>query len=234
MGSFFDNFSFIENNNSVHFLNCRKSVRNHNGSFSFHQFIGAMGVLALILIPFGVHVPDATGWFWIVVSGMTFIVSLWVFFAALRAGEASRVVPIIGSLIPILTLAGTTLFLGERLTQSQLLAFGLLIVATVILSGGAAHSRLTRKTVGLAIFAAAVFAFSSVAGKIAYESDGFLTTFAISRIAGALAAVLILCIDRGAARELKASLFGGRRTGRIGTHTAVVLVFVRSEEHTSQ
>lgn len=192
---------------------------------TYAGIIGSIGVLAFILIPFGVHVPDATGWFWIVISGMTFTFSLWVFFAALRAGEASRVVPIIGSLIPILTLAGTALFLGERLTSSQLLGFGLLIVATVILSGGAAHSRLNRKTVGLAVVAAAVFAFSSVTGKVAYESDGFLTTFTISRIAGALAAIIILCIDREAARELKTSLFGGKRAGTTGTHTAVVLVF---------
>lgn len=192
---------------------------------TYAGIIGAMGVLAVVLIPFGVHVPNALGWFWMIASGMTFAFSLWVFFAALRAGEASRVVPIIGSLIPILTLAGTAMFLGERLSSSQMLGFGLLIIATIILSGGASHSRLNRRTVGLAVLAAAIFAFSSVTAKAAYESDGFLTTFAISRLAGALAAVIILCVDRAAARELKKSLFGGRRAGQTGTHTAVVLVF---------
>ncbi|HWQ99556.1 MAG TPA: EamA family transporter [Candidatus Methylomirabilis sp.] len=174
---------------------------------TYAGIIGLLGVLTVILLPFGVRMPTLAGLPWIVISGATFILSLWAFFAALAKGEASRVIPIIGSLIPILTLAGTFMFLGERLTQPQFVGFGLLILATVILSGGSVKSRLTMPTIRMSVLAAVLFAVSSVTVKIAYISDGFLTTFAVSRFFGVAAALVILSIDREAIKEVRHALF---------------------------
>jgi drug/metabolite transporter (DMT)-like permease len=163
--------------------------------------IGIMSGIALALFPFGVHWPDLAGWFWIGISGATFVLSLWAFFAALAAGETSRVVPVIGSLIPILTLGGTTVLLHERLALTQLGGFGLLIIATIILAGGPAHSRLKVNAIVLAVVAALLFAVSSVTGKVAYEGYGFMTTFVWSRVWGIIAAVAILIHDPEAGTE---------------------------------
>ena len=172
---------------------------------TYAGLIGLLGTLALILLPFGIHNPSAIGWLWAIVSGMTFIFSLWLFFLALSSGEASRVVPVIGSLIPILTLVGTATFLGERLTMWQMGGFALLIIATIILSGGQVKSRLSRRTLWIALAAAATFAFSSVTAKVAYDLEGFLTTFTISRLAGVIAAVMLLTLDSRALHELFAA-----------------------------
>lgn len=200
------------------------------GSFSrpatYAGIIGSIGVFALALIPFGVTMPDAAGWFWMIVSGAMFTVSLWLFFTALSAGEASRVVPVIGSLIPILTLAGTSVFLGERLTTEQMYGFVFLVAATIILSGGRAKSRLTSTTVLIAVLAAATFAFSSVTGKVAYDGYGFLTTFTVSRLAGVAAAITLLLLDRKAAEEVKTILFGGKKKQPRSVKNAAVLVLV--------
>ena len=174
---------------------------------TYAVIIGLMGALAAAVLPFGVRVPAAPGLFWIVVSGSTFILSLWVFFAALARGEASRVVPIIGSLIPILTLIGTSIFLGERLNQSQFIGFGLLVAATVMLSGGSAKSRLTVQTIWISILAAVIFAASSVTAKLAYMHEGFITTFAISRFSGVIAALFILALDGGSFKEVSRIFF---------------------------
>jgi drug/metabolite transporter (DMT)-like permease len=173
---------------------------------TYASIIGILGGLAVILIPFGVHAPSTTGLFWMVISGIAFILSLWVFFMALAAGEASRVVPIIGSLIPILTLAGTSVFLNERLSMTQGIGFILLVVATVILSGGATKSRLTSKTIYISIAAAVLFAVMSITSKIAYDSEGFMTTFVISRLVGTLTAVCIIATASAARKEVLASL----------------------------
>lgn len=189
---------------------------------TYAGIIGLIGIIALGLIPFGVTAPDAVGWFWMIVSGAAFTFSLWAFFTALSEGEASRVVPVIGSLIPILTLIATVAFLGERLRSDQFLGFVFLVIATIILSGGAAKSRLRARTVGIAVLAAATFAFSSVTAKIAYDGYGFLTTFTISRLAGVAAAMLILNIDTRALAEVRQVFFGGRRTGT-GRAAAMVI-----------
>lgn len=194
---------------------------------TYAGIIGLLGALAIVLLPFGVHAPTPQGFLWISVSGATFILSLWAFFAALARGEASRVVPIIGSLIPILTLAGTSVFLGERLNQAQFIGFGFLILATVILSGGATKSRLTMSTIRMSVLAAVLFAISSVTVKVAYTSDGFLTTFAISRLFGAAAALAILWLDAGALKEVRHAFFPERvkkTPRRAHGYGAVILV----------
>jgi drug/metabolite transporter (DMT)-like permease len=180
---------------------------------TYASLIGLLSGLAIILVPFGVHAPTANGLLWMSISGFGLVLALWVFFMALAAGETSRVVPIIGSLIPILTLAGTSVFLGERLSIDQAFGFALLVIATVILSGGSAKSRLTPKTIGIAIAAAVLFAVMSVTSKVAYDSDGFLTTFVISRLIGMLTAIFILAAASGARTEVLTSL------GLAGTQT---------------
>jgi drug/metabolite transporter (DMT)-like permease len=181
---------------------------------TYASIIGILSGLAVILIPFGFHTPTNTGFIWMIVSGVTLILALWVFFMALAAGEASRVVPIIGSLIPILTLAGTSVFLAERLTLTQAFGFALLVIATVILSGGSAKSRLTTRTIGISVAAALLFAVMSVTSKIAYDSDGFLTTFVVSRLAGTIAAICILFTASGARTEVFSALGIVKHTSR--------------------
>ena len=174
---------------------------------TYASTVGFLGMLALILIPFGVSIPSAFGWIWSIISGITFVLALLTFFSALSRGEATRIVPIIGSLIPILTLVGTTLFLGERLAGLQYLGFGLLILATIILAGGSSTERVSGKTILIAISAALLFAISSVTIKLGYDADGFMTTFTVSRIFGALTAVFLLFFDRRAFTEAKEALF---------------------------
>ncbi len=177
---------------------------------TYAALIGMLSIVAVVLIPFGVHLPSLNHGLVMAVSGATFVVSLWAFFKALGEGEASRVVPIIGSLIPIATLIGTTLFLGEVLTRNQGIGFALLLVATIVLSGGGGKGRLKPATVGMAVLAAILFAISSITIKAAYETDGFLTTFTVSRLCAAVMGAGLLAIDRKALVELKSS-FGGKK-----------------------
>lgn len=173
---------------------------------TYAGIVGVMGALAVVLFPFGVVMPDAAGWAWMILSGASFVVSLLLFFGALAAGETSRVVPIVGSLIPVLTLAGTSVLFGEHLTTNQLIGFALLVVSTLILAGGPAHSRLTRKAIILAATSATLFAVSSISAKAAYDGFGFITSFTWSRLAGAVAAVIILIIDPKAETEFQDAL----------------------------
>jgi drug/metabolite transporter (DMT)-like permease len=186
--------------------------------------IGSLSIVVVALFPFGVTMPTFTGMIWMACSGIAFSISLWLFFFALSKGEASRVVPVVGSLIPLFTLAGTAAFLNERLSLTQFVGFAFLLVATIILSGGG-KAPLSSTTIRMAVCAAMLFAAASVFGKLAYDAFGFLTTFTWSRLWGVAAALAILATDRVAVAEVHAALgFSERTTSRKQPASAFALV----------
>lgn len=165
-------------------------------SATYAGLVGLLSALAILLVPWMSGWPEGGDLLLGITSGITFMIALWTFFAALSRGEASRVVPIISALIPIVTLGGTSLFLGERLSNTQLIGFLLLIVATVLLASGKTQNRLTKAAIGFAVLSALMFAISSVTGKAVYDHAGFLAGFVTSRLTAALTALLLaLLID---------------------------------------
>ncbi len=172
-------------------------------SATYAGVVGLMSGTVAVLIPFVKVWPSGGIWIVALVSGATFILALWAFFAALSKGETSRVVPIVGSLIPIFTLAGTFTFLGERLTDVNFVGFGCLIVATVLLSSGRGKGRPDKATIWLAVTAAALFAIASVTVKATYDASEFLGGLVVTRLTAALMALIILVwFDRRAGREV--------------------------------
>lgn len=172
--------------------------------------VGLLSIIVIVLIPFGVHLPQASSWPWLLLAGITFVTALWAFFSALAMGEASRIVPIIGSLIPVLTLVGTSWLLGERLGQNQLIGFGILIIATAVLAGGSGKNRISTQAIWMSVLAALLFAASSVTIKISYETEGFINGFFFSRIFGIVTACTLLLIDQKALKEAREAFFPSR------------------------
>ena len=190
-------------------------------------YAGMVGVLSFVVI---VAIPWVTAWpqgmmiLLAVVSGATFVFALHAFFSALARAEASRVVPIVGSLIPILTLAGTSAFLGERLPLGQYAGFALLVAATAILSSSGGRAKPSTTTIALAVGAALLFAVSSVAGKAVYDSAGFLSGFISTRIAAAATAlVLITLIDPAAGEEVWSMVRPKTASSRKNSSSAALL-----------
>lgn len=189
----------------------RKAFRR---SATYAGLVGIMSGLLLVAIPFVREWPTGAAWTASVVSGALFIVALWAFFSALSRAEATRIVPIVGSLIPILTLVGTFTFLGERLMDRTFVGFGLLILATILLTTGG-RGKPSHDAVWLAITSAFLFAISSVTAKFAYDATGFLGTFTVTRLTAALTGLVLLTfLDRTAGREAL-SIFLPAQTKRV-------------------
>ena len=198
-------------------------------SATYAGVVGILSTLVLAAIPFVGVWPE--GMFWLIsfASGAIFILALWAFFAALARAEASRIVPIVGSLIPILTLVGAFTFLGERLSDRTFIGFGLLILATVVLSDGG-KGKPTKEAVWLAVTSAFLFAIASVMAKAAYDASGFLGPFVTSRLAAAaMAFILLAFIDRKAGTEALTIIQPSRRVsskhkqpGRLAAILAII------------
>ncbi|MBU2613590.1 EamA family transporter [Patescibacteria group bacterium] len=196
-------------------------------SATYAGMVGILSSLVLVAIPWVPSWPAGLMLLVAIVSGATFIFALHTFFAALARGEASRVVPIVGSLIPILTLVGTATFLGERLALRHLIGFALLIVATIILSSSGGRGKPTRDAVLFGVLSAFLFALATVTGKAVYDTAGFLSGFITTRIAAAATAIiLITLVDPIAGREVWSMIRpkdakARKRTGRAAMFAVV-------------
>lgn len=205
-------------------------------SATYAGLVGLLSILALVLAPWVADWPHGRTLTLTLVSGIAFTTALWTFFAALSRGEASRVVPVISAFIPMLTLAGTTAFLHERLSGGELLGFFLLIAATIILSSGKAKERLTKEALILSAVSASLFALMSVTIKAIYDDVGFLSGFVSTRVVAAITALIIVVIIDPKAGEEILKIFGLNKAPikkssskdgiRVSPKTAAILALV--------
>jgi len=166
--------------------------------FVYAFFIGVMGGVAVLLIPFGFTVPDWPAVALALSGGATFVLALIFFFAALKQNEASRVVPLSGGLVPGFTIIFAYFLLGERLALQQLIAFAALVVGGILITieTNQQPKKQASSNRGYlwALVSAIIFALSSVIMKIVFNEQAFISGFVWSRIGGFLAALLILLI----------------------------------------
>jgi len=161
--------------------------------FVYAFFIGALGILALVLIPFGVVIPSSAEIIHALVAGATFIIALVFFFAGLKENEASRVVPLTGGFVPAFTFILAYFFLGERLGQTEILAFAALVSGGVLIT--LEHKgKGSARGYAYAVIAAFVFAVSFVITKQVYLEQSFISGFVWSRLGGFLMALSFLLI----------------------------------------
>jgi len=161
--------------------------------FVYAFFIGALGIMGLMLIPFGFSVPSCIVIARAVVAGSTYIIALVFFFAALKENEASRVVPLTGGFVPAFTFVLAYLFLSERLGYSEILAFLFLVFGGVFITVEK-KGRGSKKGYIYAIIAGFVFAVSYVITKQVFIEQNFVSGFIWSRIGGFLMALSFLLI----------------------------------------
>ncbi len=168
-------------------------------TFSYVAAIGLLGAVVILLIPFvAFEYPGIWLLFVNLITGVFFIAALLYFFQSLQRNEASRIVPLIGSTIPVITFILSFLFLGERLDSFELLAFLVLIVGTFILTKEEkSHVQKKKFTIqGLwgAFLAAFFFALSFVLNKYIFDTQPFWSGFIWIRI-GSLLTIFALLLS---------------------------------------
>ncbi|MFC1598076.1 hypothetical protein ACFL2M_00905 [Patescibacteria group bacterium] len=175
-----------------------KSIQN---PFAFTFYIGILGLLAVLLIPFGFEVPSAGMIGLNLAAGALFIVALLFFFLALKGQETSRIVPFIGGGVPLFTWVFELLFLDTQLSGRQLIAFAVLVVGTVVIAieVGDKKSKPTKvaqkeriRDWSYALAAAFFFAIAFGLTKIAFDNQPFFSAFIWMRFGSFLFPLLFL------------------------------------------
>lgn len=171
----------------------------HPVVYSF--YIGVLGFVILVLIPFSFSFPSFNQIILILIAGAAQVAG-WVFmYKALNKGEVSRVIPFIGGFIAIFTLILSTFLINERLTAEQLVAFVFLVLGGLILSvrkRGVLEKSFKgiivrqKGVFGLAFLAALLFAIFWVITKYIFLDTTFITGLIWMRTGAALVALTLL------------------------------------------
>jgi drug/metabolite transporter (DMT)-like permease len=184
-------------------------------------YVGVLSIFTFLIIPFGsFQWPGALNFFLDVGAGFLMFVYLLAFYCALDKNEASRAVPLIGGLMPVLVLSAAYLFLAERLNFFQFLACALLIMGGVLISFKKTKSGFKEdlNEVKYIFLAIGLGAFYWILMKYLFSGQGFVTGFAWTRLGLVLAAFCALLIP-----SWRQAIAGSRKQMAFGL--GFVLVF---------
>ncbi|MFH1129272.1 MAG: EamA family transporter [Patescibacteria group bacterium] len=160
-------------------------------TYSF--YVGVMGIVILVLIPFGFIMPNRTEIFWSLVAGISQIAAFIFFYKALNSGEGevSRIVPYVGAITSVFVLFFSSLIIKEFLTNQQIIAFVLLVLGSLVISFKK-NKVFGNKIWWMASFAALFFALFWVTTKYLFLGTNFISGLIWVRVGVAIIALTLL------------------------------------------
>jgi drug/metabolite transporter (DMT)-like permease len=192
-----------------------------HSSITYAFYVGIWSIFNIFLLAFDPWIPTRPELLLDLSAGVLFLFTLVFWYKALHQSEATRVVPIVGALVPIFSFWLSYLFLGESLEEKQMLAFFILIIGGVLISikrtrfyktkeifnrvrsvsgkifgDVRAESRPTRRLVVNSIVSALFFALYYVLIKYVYTNQPFIGGFVWSRMGSFLGVLFILLIPK--------------------------------------
>lgn len=165
-------------------------------------YLGILGVFYLALIPFGFSLPPLSQFPLPLFTGCLLIFGLYVFYKGIKDFEVSRIVPAVGSMIPVFILFLNFLFTGKTPAVVQFLALLFLILGMVL---SAAEKRIYLSSFKISLVSALLLAIVSFLTKLTYINLSFFSGFILMRIGGIIGGLFFLFF-REAREEIKAGL----------------------------
>ncbi|MGE5486212.1 MAG: EamA family transporter [bacterium] len=160
---------------------------------SYVFWLGSLSVFGLVLIPFGYESP---GWglaLFAVGTGVLELLSNYFYYAALKAGEASETLAVMGGFSPLATVLFGVALLAEPLAGESVLGFVLLVLGGFVMF--AAENMDVRALLPMVLLASVSFGLTNVLEKIVFNRTNFVTGFVLLTI-GTFAGSMGLLIRR--------------------------------------
>jgi drug/metabolite transporter (DMT)-like permease len=159
--------------------------------FSYVFWLGAMSVFGVILVPFGYTSPSFHVIWIAFLAGLLHLTGVFFYYAALKRGEASETLAIMGGLSPVATAAIGFGLLSKQMSAAQLLGFALMA------SGGFVMFLSEKLPFGSllppVLLAAGLLGLVNVLEKLVFDQTNFVSGyvwFTIGTFAGALGLLL--------------------------------------------
>lgn len=153
--------------------------RPHTGSvLSYVFWLGSLGGFGLVLIPFGFHMP---GWKTAVLAfgtGLLHQVAICFYYVALKRGEASQTLAIMGGFSPV-----ATLLIGVALLHNPLDGNGTMLGFALLVTGGFmmffSEPLDLGKVLPSVLVASGVYGLVNVLQKLVFNDTNFVTGYVI-------------------------------------------------------
>lgn len=165
-----------------------------NNYIVYTLLVALVGLVSLVLIPFGSTAFSTEFIFISLISGFFFAGALVLLFKTVQESEASRAIPLIGGSIPVFSLVLSYLFLGSQLNFSEIVAFFILLLGGLLLLIREIIPLRINKELLWGILAAFLFSISYVFAKFVYDNQDLISGFVWIRVGtflGALPLVLL-------------------------------------------
>lgn len=176
---------------------------------SYAFYIGTLGIIALVLIPFvGLAIPTNFQIFISLLAGIVYVLALYFFYVGLEYFEPSRIVPAIGGLLPLFTFILISIYSGKLIFSGvkEILAFSFLILGSFLITFEK-KKKISLNSFKISLIAAFLFALAFVLTKNVYLNQPFWSGFMWMRIGGFLTGICFLFT-----KEVRQEIFGRKST----------------------
>ena len=165
----------------------RKGTRN---LFSYVFWLGAISIFGLALIPFGYNSPSLSAIVLAFVAGVVDLIASFFYYAALKSGEASETLAVMGGFSPVATAIFSYALLSKQMSGMQLIGF--LIMCTGGFVMFFSEKLPLKQLLPPVILAAGFFGLANVLEKMAYDRTNFVSGYVWFTIGTFLASVALL------------------------------------------
>ena len=191
-------------------------------------YVSILSGVVVVLVPFGVVSPPSLAVIGLsLAASFTYILSILALYRALKYGNASDSVPIVGAVSAVTAAALAHVLIANDLPLAFAPAVALLVVGTFLMS----HLRFTLASLAFVIASGIFFGASAVIIKLIFMETDFIDGFFWSRMTNVIGALILLSIPgnreaifagyRGASRGLKWLVVSNKAMG--GAAFALIL-----------
>lgn len=155
--------------------------------FSYVFWLGSMSVFGVLLVPFGYNSPSWSVMALAFGTGVLHLVGVFFYYAALKRGEASETLAIMGGFSPVATAAIGFALLSRQMTGYELVGFALMTAGGFVMFFS--EKLPLRKLLPPVLLASGLLGLVNVLGKVVYDRTNFVSGyvwFTIGTFAGAL------------------------------------------------
>lgn len=193
-------------------------------------YAGTVGLFALVFIPFGFHAINFSDFIFRALAGIIFIYGMLSLFFALEKSEASRVIPVVGAVVPVIIFFFSIVLLGERLSGKEIIGLLALISGGVWIAYDFESEKRFKLFPGFrwSILAGILLALSATIFKKFYQlENNFFNVYIWTRI-GAFLGVITFFLVPHWRKAIVQSIIKFRKPGREHKKSGLLFVLTRA------
>lgn len=158
--------------------------------FSYVFWLGSMSVFGVILVPFGYNSLSVKLAALAFVTGVLHLVGVFFYYAALKRGEASETLAIMGGFSPVATAAISFAFLSRQMAGNALIGFALMTAGGFVMFFS--EKLPLRKLLPPVLLASGLLGLVNVLEKVVYDRTNFVSGYVWFTIGTFIGAMFLL------------------------------------------